>query len=449
MPTIESSSPVIKRNLLSRSIQLAMETSQPTPEAAVLAGVLAAAEAALPGKGLDLLVRGAASRGDLTTMRYLLEHGGKAPSKHDDDVDMIPDVTSEGCESMMPSTTCGRVMGAVPDPAVQMDGDETSFDATSLIIAAANGNAGVVDVLLKTGVNVDTVEICGAPPLLIAAKEGHKDIAKNLLKAGADVDKASDDIGTAPLIAAVQHGNTTVVEQLLESGADVNTERESDGSTPVLIACLKGLEDVTKLLIRAGADLNKARTDDGTTPLLIAAGKGNESLVKSLLRAGADPNKARTTDDGLNALSAAALNGNEVVVELLIMAGARIVTESGESALTLAACEGHIGVCSLLFKAGADVNHKSEVTGHTPLNVAVTHDQRETALFLLGQHGASSAIGNFDRPSRKKLAKWVVQEMMHNVNTMEMRKYQKAKLKCRRATAPHLHQRRQSVYNLR
>ena len=45
-------------------------------EAAILAGVLAAAEAALPHQGLDLLVWGAARLGDQTTLRHLLANGG-------------------------------------------------------------------------------------------------------------------------------------------------------------------------------------------------------------------------------------------------------------------------------------------------------------------------------------------------------------------------------------
>ena len=43
---------------------------------ALLAGVLAAAKAALPDEGLDLLVWGAARLGDQATLRYLLSIGG-------------------------------------------------------------------------------------------------------------------------------------------------------------------------------------------------------------------------------------------------------------------------------------------------------------------------------------------------------------------------------------
>ena len=423
--------------------------SRLTPEAALLAGVLAAAEDALPGKGLDLLVWGAASRGDHTTLRYLLENGGNAtwtPSKQAIDDDVLDDEAADddllGC-MRIPSFSGN--MGAGLNPSV-LNSDETSIVTTSLSVAAAKGNAGVVDVLLKAGVDVDTIAVYGATPLLMAAEEGHNDIVEKLLTAGADVDKASTDIGMTPLISAVVHENTDIVEQLLESGADANKERKSDGSTPVIIACLKGLEDVVHQLIQAGADVNKARTDDGTTPLLVAAEKGNERLVESLLRCGADPNKARTTDDGLTPLSMAAFNGNERAVQLLIKAGARIVTESGESALPLAAREGHMGVCALLLKAGTNVNNASKMTGLSPLNEAVRHDQRATALFLHDQHGASSAAGIVDKPTRQKLAKWVVQEMMENVETIETRKDKKANLQRRRATAPNLRERRRSFY---
>ena len=58
----------------------------PSQAEALLAGVLAAANAALP-QGLDLLVWGAARLGDQATLRHLLANGGDsswAPPKADE-----------------------------------------------------------------------------------------------------------------------------------------------------------------------------------------------------------------------------------------------------------------------------------------------------------------------------------------------------------------------------
>ena len=62
-----------------------MPNVRPHPQA-LLAGVLAAAKAALQSEGLDLLVWGAARLGDQATLRYLLANGGRSswtPPIHD------------------------------------------------------------------------------------------------------------------------------------------------------------------------------------------------------------------------------------------------------------------------------------------------------------------------------------------------------------------------------
>ena len=387
-------------------------------DAALLAGVLAAAEAALPRKGLDLLVLGASRRGDQATLQYLLANDGGAtwtPSKQQ--VDDGPGDNGEGNRPCVSSSRgSSKTTKGLMNSGAGVDIAESGFGATPLCLAAEAGKAGVVDVLLKAGMDVNTTTNDGATPLLLAAKEGHEYIVEQLLKAGADPDGTAMDDGTTPLIAAIWNGNLGVVEQLLESGANVDKQRTDDGSSPLLVATMKGRDSIVEQLIEAGADFNKARTDDGTTPLLMAAGQGNGLLVERLLRSGADVNKSRT-DDGSTALGMAAMDGNERIATQLIKAGADIVMESGESTLTLAAWEGHIGVCSLLLEAGADINHVSE-TGETPLNVAVREDRCEIALFLLA-NGASSAGGIVDKKMRQKLAKWLVQDTMRQFEAMD------------------------------
>ena len=60
-------------------------------------------------------------------------------------------------------------------------------------------------------------------PLYIAAREGHASVVELLLKAdGVDVNKGIED-GTTPLYIAASEGHTSVVELLLKAdGVDVN-----------------------------------------------------------------------------------------------------------------------------------------------------------------------------------------------------------------------------------
>ena len=431
------------RILLMVGLAMAAEISH-VSDASIVAGVLAAAEAALPCAGLELLVWGAARRGDQATLRYLLANDGKATCQnfwkglddadHNGDSD-YQDITDSNCGharvdvSHLPLSSSAN--GAVDDSWAKTHGG-----TAALCFAAAKGDPAVVDVLLKAGVDASaSANDDGVTPLLITAMAGHEAIVDKLLKTGVDTDKAAIDDGTTPLIEAVWNGYTGIVKRLLESGADVNKARAIDGSTPLLIACMKARGAIVEQLIQAGADLDKAKTDDGSTPLLIASGLGYERIVERLLRAGANPNKARTTDDGYSPLGMAVMDGNERIVKQLIKAGASITVESGESALNLAAWEGHIGVCYLLLEAGADVNHASK-TGETPLSVAVQEGNQDTALFLFW-HGASSAGGLIHKSTRQKMAKWIVQEMMQNKVSMDdsLTKL-KARVVQRSATAP-------------
>ena len=121
---------------------------------ALLAGVLAAAKAALP-QGLDVLVWGAARVGDRATLRYLLETGGGS--------------------SWTPSTD-----------------DELWGRDTCLRVASRLGHEGAVNELLESGVNVDEVRTdTGSTALHLAAQGGHEGVVEQLLQSEADVNKAT------------------------------------------------------------------------------------------------------------------------------------------------------------------------------------------------------------------------------------------------------------------
>ena len=415
---------------------------------ALLAGVLAAAKAALP-KGLDVLVWGASRVGDQATLRHLLANGGGSswtPSTDDE---------------LWGRDTCLRVAsrfgheGAVKqllESGVDVDEVRTDDGATALCVAAQEGHEGVVEQLLKAEADVNKARTdYGATPLLITAYEGHEGVVEKLLKAGADVNKARTDHGATPLYTAAYGGHEGVVEQLLKAEADVNKARTDDGATPLYTAAFGGHEGVVEQLLKAEADVNKAATDDGATPLYIAAAEGHEGVVEKLLKAEADVNKA-TTDDGTTALYIAAQEGHEGVVEKLLKAEADVNkarTDYGTTALYIAAQEGHEGVvekllkagadpntgtilgayryplsiasycghskiCSLLLEARANVNHANGNEGPA-LKTAVTRGHREVALVLV-EHGASD--NTLTQPMLKDMYKWTAEALKENKRAM-------------------------------
>ena len=348
---------------------------------ALLAGVLAAAKAALP-QGLDVLVWGAARVGDGATLRYLLATGGGS--------------------SWTPSTD-----------------DELWGRDTCLGVASRFGHGGAVEELLESGVDVEEVRTdTGVTALYLAAAEGHEGVVEQLLKAEADVNKARTDCGATPLCVAAAEGHEGVVEQLLKSGADVNKATTDYGATPLYVAAQNGHEGVVEKLLKSGADVNKAKTNDGTTPLCIAAYGGHKGVVEHLLKAEADVNKA-ATDCGATPLYIAAHEGHEGVVEQLLKAGADPNTEATlgthRSPLGIASYNGHSKVCSLLLESGANVNHANGNEGNA-LRTAVTRGHREAALVLV-EHGASD--NTLTQPMLKDLYKWTAEALMEKNRAME------------------------------
>ena len=282
---------------------------------ALLAGVLAAAKAALP-EGLDLLVWGAARVGDQATLRYLLANGGGS--------------------SWTPS-----------------QGNELWGCGTCLGVASWFGHEGAVKQLLEAGVDVDEGRADNrGTPLFLAAQEGHEGVAEQLLKAGADVNKAKI-VGydaVTPLHIAAQNGHEGVIEQLLKVGDDVNKATASYGDTPLHIAAENGHEGVVEQLLKAGADVNKATTKYEHTPLFIATHQSHEGVVEKLLKAGPD------LDFDPDLLVYASSMGYSQICSLLLGAGANVNYASDEgTALEHAVDFGYRDIALLLIEHGASI----------------------------------------------------------------------------------------------
>ncbi len=121
---------------------------------------------------------------------------------------------------------------------------------------------------------------------------------------------------------------------------------------------------------------------------------GDVAAVRELLDAGADPQGR--SPDGRTPLMIAAGLGSSPMVELLLAAGADVLTSEprmGATALHKAAQSGATDVIGLLLDHGAIVDQQSFRIGHTPLMDAVQH-RREAAVRLFLARGARTMIRN-------------------------------------------------------
>jgi uncharacterized protein len=188
---------------------------------------------------------------------------------------------------------------------------------TPLQIAALNGNAAMIEKLVKAGADPNTpLTKEGDTALMMAARNGKPEAIKVLLDSGASVNAKETWGGTTALMWAVSEGHLPAVKTLIERGADVNAR-----SHYVPAANGRGFEG--RLPVNAGPDQKVEEYATGwLTPLMFAARQGDVDIARFLMQSGADVNAVG--GDGKNALALAIFNGNYTIASLLVDAKANV-----------------------------------------------------------------------------------------------------------------------------
>ena len=185
-----------------------------------------------------------------------------------------------------------------------------NYGVTPLVLAAENGNAAVIEQLLKAGADPNSTVRSGETPLMLAARTGRVPAVKALLSAGAKVNAKEDWNGQTALMWAAAAGQGPAVQALIEGGADIRA-RSNAGTTPLMFAVRKGDMRSVQAMLAAGADVNEKRPDLAT-PLLVAIINGHEDLVDLLLDKGADPN----AEGGSTELTVQGVRARPIQIEL-------------------------------------------------------------------------------------------------------------------------------------
>ncbi|CAJ0956645.1 unnamed protein product, partial [Mesorhabditis belari] len=222
-----------------------------------------------------------------------------------------------------------------------------------LQVAARVNNVPIVKHVLPES-DTDDTDNDGWSALLVAAWNGHAECVRLILEATCSVDQP-DLMGWTALMWAVYKNQPVAVELLLAHRAHVNLIDEEDGLTPLIVASGRGFADCARILIDHDAQVN-ACDKFGSTALIWASRKGHLPVVQLLLNAGAEV-------DAVGMYSSTALmlatRGNYLhVVDLLLSRdpNVNVVDQNGLSALSIAAREGYVEICDSLIKTGAFVN---------------------------------------------------------------------------------------------
>jgi len=155
---------------------------------------------------------------------------------------------------------------------------------TVMHVAAREGYADILSLLLGHGADVSGRGLWGQTPLHRAAWTGKVDAGKCLLDHGANINARSDDKST-PLFSAAIQGHVEFVRMLLERGAAIDVRNVTNTSS-LHWAAQGGEIQAVQLLLDNGADANAHNKFD-ETPSQLASGPKRQEIVNLLSKYGA------------------------------------------------------------------------------------------------------------------------------------------------------------------
>lgn len=158
------------------------------------------------------------------------------------------------------------------------------FDA-ELFVAVKLNAANDVPEIIRRGANINARVTClgkaGFTPLMIAAALGNAEVVNVLIAAKAEIEAKASDGGTALSVAATR-GKATIVEALIRAGACINVH-DSNGMTPLFTAIASNQPGAVEVLLREKADMTLV-DDVGQTALMMAIQRSPDcSLLQPLL----------------------------------------------------------------------------------------------------------------------------------------------------------------------
>ena len=131
-----------------------------------------------------------------------------------------------------------------------------SGDASLVELAKADNHQAAIT-LIDQHVNVNTPTSDGTTALHWAAHNGDAELVDRLLRAGADA-KAKNQFGATPMSEAAFLGNVAIIEKLLKAGADPDSPN-ADGQTALMLVARTDNVAAAKLLLRARRARGRAR----------------------------------------------------------------------------------------------------------------------------------------------------------------------------------------------
>jgi ankyrin repeat protein len=254
---------------------------------------------------------------------------------------------------------------------------------TALYLSLVAGNRAVAKALSDTDGIVNSLGPDGSTALHLAARAGYDEVVRGLLRTKLDPNVGDFNDDTALYHAACE-GHAAVVQTLL-SASDICDSPNLDGHTALWAAVENGNADTVRMLANSVGDVNSLCEYDRSL-LMFAVEKRSIEVVRELLSA---PNINRDSIDLLEDTvlqRAVRLDCTDETIQLLISSGCDVdlKVRDGKTALHIAVEKGDLAATTLLLANTASVDCKDSL-GRTPLFTAAWQDWRIVQVLLDAQ----------------------------------------------------------------
>ncbi len=159
----------------------------------------------------------------------------------------------------------------------------------SIYRLSQSGSIERLERMIERGANVNSSKL-GYTPLHIAAQNGNAPAVSLLIRAGARLDDLKDN-WESPLHSAIRNGNVEPMKEILEAGANPNISP----NPPLVWAIQRGQVECALVLLDHGAEA-AAKDADGVPALFYAILLEDTRLINALIEHGAS--LSQLTSDG-------------------------------------------------------------------------------------------------------------------------------------------------------
>lgn len=210
----------------------------------------------------NTLLISAAGRGDLKSVRFLLQKGVSVNAKN-----MSGDTALSSAVKSAVSPVAIKIVQLLIAFGADINA-RNHKSKTPLQIACDNNFYQAAEMLIELGCEAKTKDIDNNSPLHSAARNNNGKLTEVLLQYGADVSLKSDEGEVTPLHLAARNASVHAAQVLLDHAVDVELTNTL-GRTPLAEAAAVGSLPMVQLLLRNGGNV-QAKDKSGKTPLILA-----------------------------------------------------------------------------------------------------------------------------------------------------------------------------------